>query len=410
MGFRRFSKANLCLAAITAALNSWHFTAVAADVETLPANIRMAQIKSGYIAGLDQVWASNGQLYNLGEARSVSFDGATLARVSPQAAQLVAALNQFGSRGLGDQIQMGTLNINTEPTISYMAPVLAYGLTSKWTIGAGIPVVNYSNRLSLSASASNLSFYRDQLGGNTQLLDDALNVNLVNETRKVIMEKGYRPLESRDETFLGDIQIAALHRLNNIGSWAAAHQITLTLPTGPKDNPDDLMAINAFGRTVLDNTLVLSRPLSSILTFVPYGGITLTLPDRVTKRVPKNEDDVLPDATAKQEVTRFIFPSFTIGSNLQYKYSDTLNFSGGLEGSVKGTDEYSGDGRVDLLAKNSEAYVARIRGGVGYSSVDQYRSGKAMIPGRISLDLSDTLAGRNIERQLRTDLSATLFF
>lgn len=391
-------------------LNAWHLKAMAADVETLPRHIHMGQIKSGYIAGLDQVWASNGQLYNLGEARSVSFDGATLARVSPQAAQLVAALNQFGSRGLGDQIQMGTLNIETDPSVTYMAPVLAYGLTQHWTVGAGIPVVNYSNHLTLSASASNLSFYRDQLGGNTQLLDDALNVNLVNETRKVIMEKGYRPLQSRDDTFLGDIQLAALHRLKDIGSWAAAHQMTLTLPTGPKDDPDDLMSINAFGRTVFDNTLVLARPLSAVMTVVPYGSLSVTLPDRVTKRVPKNEDDVLPDANSKQDVVRFISPSMTLGSDIRYRLSDIWNVSGGLEGTLKGSDHYSGEGRVDLLARNSDAYVARVRGGVGYSSVDQYKAGKAMIPGRLSVDVSDTIAGRNIERQLRTDFSATLFF
>lgn len=385
-------------------------SAWATSVETLPKHIRMAQIKTGFIGGLNQVWGMNGQLYDRGEARSVSFDGATLARVSPQAAELVRALNQFGTRNLGDSIHMGTLDIQTLPEISYVAPVMAYGVSERWTVGLGIPVINYSNRISLSASSSNLSFYRDQLGGNAQLIDDALNVNLVAETKKVIAEKGYRPLESRDESFIGDIQIASLYRLKNRGSWSALYQLGLTLPTGPKDDPNDLMAVNAFGRTVVDNSIVLARRLDSHWTVLPYASLSVTLPDRVDKRVPKNEDDVLPDASARATVTRFSGPSLGVGSELQYTVNRSWSLKGGLEGVSKARDRYLGDGRVDLLSTNSDCDVARIRGGVDYSSINEYRAGRALIPSRVALDVSDTVAGRNIERQLRADVSAALFF
>lgn len=382
----------------------------AADVEVLPAGVRMTQARFGVISGLNQTWKNDGNLYDLGETRSVTFDAATLARVNDRAGALVRALDQFGRRDLGSTLTLGTLNVSTQPQISYFAPILAYGVNDRLTLGFGIPVVRYNNEITLSASASNLDFYRQQLGGASAALDGVLNIDLVTETQRVLAEKNYRPLTNRNETFVGDAQLAMLYRLPEAGSWALLHQLTLTLPTGPKDDANDLMALNAFGRTSLEASLIGARVLGAGWTYLPSVSVLVPIPDRTNRRVPKNEYDTLPDADREQELGRWTGPTVALGSDLRWEVFGRWSLKGGIEAASKSKDRYSGSGRTDLLEKNTESSVLRTKGGLTYSTVEDYKLKKARMPSRISLEVTDTVAGRNIERQLRTDLTAMLFF
>lgn len=370
----------------------------------------MSEIRFGAVSGLNQTWEKDGKLYDLGEARSVTFDATTLARVNDRARALVQALDYFGNHDLGEKIQLGTLNVQTMPQIQYMAPVFAIGLDEKWTFGFGIPIVRYKNALSLSASNSNVEFYRQQFQGISHQLDEALSVDLVMEAQKVIAEKGYRPLENRDQTFIGDIQLVLLHRLAALGAWRLLHQMTFVLPTGPKDDPDDLMALSVFGRTVIGNTMVAARLIARGLTFLPYAGVDVAMPDKVTKRVPKDENDSLPDQDSRQEMSRFVAPTLKAGGELKWLVGDRWEINYAVDASAKGIDHFSGSGRTDLLEKDTDSEVFRVRGGFGYSTIEDYKLKKSSAPGRVALEVTDTVAGRNIERQLKTELSATLFF
>jgi hypothetical protein len=385
-------------------------SAEAVDVEVLPAGIRMTQAKFGVISGLDQTWKNDGKLYDLGESRSVTFDAATLARVNAQARALVQALDSFGSHDLGRKLSLGTLNVSTTPQVTYIAPVLAYGVTDRFTIGIGLPVVRYQNQISLSASASNLDFFRQQLGGLSKKVDEALNIDLVTESKRVIAEKGYRPLQSRDETFIGDMQVALLYRFPDLGTWAVLNQMTLTLPTGPKDDPNDLASLNAFGMASIDESLILAHALTPRWTILPYASLAVPIPDRTWKRVPKDENDTLPDPTSLQEVGRWLGPSTSLGFELRWEVVHRWTLKAGNEFITKWQDRYNGSGRVDLLGNNTDSSVLRARGGLTFSTVEDYKLRKASVPTRVSLEVSDTVVGRNIERQLRTDLTAMLFF
>lgn len=382
----------------------------AVDYETLPKGVRLSQARFGVISGLDQTWLGNGKLYNLGETRSVTFDAATLARVNDRARSLVQALDYFGSNNLGEKIQLGTLHVQTKPEIQYFAPVFAYGLSKTWSVGVGVPIVHYRNQIRLSSGASNLDFYKQQFQGISKELDEALNIELVGEARKVLAEKGYRRLEDRDQTFVGDMQVAILHRLPDLRRWAFMHQMTLTLPTGPADDPDDLMALNSFGRTSIENMLIAGYTFNPRWQVLPYTSLLLPIPDTTVKRVPKNEDDNLPDSASKQRVLRVGAPTASLGYEVRWSLTRRWDIKGGHEASTKSSDHYEGQGRMDLLEKNSDSDVIRVKGGFTYSTVDDYKQGRAPIPGRVALEVSDTVRGRNIERQLRTELAAMLFF
>lgn len=382
----------------------------AVDVEVLPAGVRMTEAKFGVISGLDQTWKSDGKLYDLGETRSVTFDAQTLARVNKQALDLVNALDSFGSHDLGRKLSLGTLNVNTTPQVTFFAPILAYGVTERLTIGLGIPVVRYQNQISLTSGPSNLQFYRDQFGGLSDRIDRALNIDLVSEAQRVISEKGYKPLQSRDETFIGDVQFAMLYRFPDVGRWAFMNQMTLTLPTGPKDDPNDLAALNAFGSTSVEESFIAANYFAPRWTLLPYVSLLLPVPDHTMKRVPKDENDTLPDQNATQDVARWLGPTAALGFELRWEVVKRWTLKAGNELANKWRDHYTGSGRIDLLESNTDSAVMRARGGLTYSTVEDYMIHKAKVPSRVSLEVSDTVVGRNIERQLRTDLTAMLFF
>lgn len=381
-----------------------------AVVQTLPAGVRAPQIRAGVVSGLDETWGSDSRLYKLGDTRSVPFDAATLSRVNDRAQALIRALDVFGSQNLGSQIYLGTLRVKTQPQLDYFAPVFAYGLSDRWTVAVGAPMLRYQNRLSLSSGASNLDYYRQRFSGINEELDAALNINLADEAAKVLAQKGYKPLGNRDQSFMGDMQIALLHSLEPSGSWTFVHQMNFILPTGPADDPDDLMAPNLFHRTAWENTLTGSRVLGARWAVNPFVSLLLPLPDRVQRRVPKDEQDLLPDPETKTSVARRLGPTLTVGGDLEWALDTRWTLRGGTEAAWKSRDSYSGDGRTDLLSENTESFVQRVRAGVGYTTVQAYLNKTAMLPSRVSLDVSDTVGGRNIERQLRTELSAMIFF
>lgn len=400
---------SLLLGFVVGAIQSAAF----ASTETLPAGIYSPSIRLGVISGLDQTYSSDGRLYRLGDTRSLNFDAATLSRTNKDAETLIRVLDSFGSQGLGKAIHLGRLQIDTRPEVHYQAPVIAYGVTDRWTLGVGIPLVRYRNQIRISTvSSPNLEFYRSQFSGLSNELDRAFNIDLAAEAGKTLAAKGYKPLEDRDQSFVGDIQLASLYRSDVMAPWKMVHQIGLTLPTGPKDDPNDLMALNTFGRTVVENSFTVGIPLSRNFTFAPGASLSLPLPDQVSVRVPRDEDDALPDESQIDRVDRWIGPTVAVATDGHYSLTRQWGLSGGLESSWKQKDSYgrSGKGRSDVLARGTATEAHRLRGGVSFSSVKTYLAGQSLLPSVASFVVSDTVAGRTIERQLRTELNVMLFF
>lgn len=387
-------------------LSGWAYS-----TDTLPGGVRSANLRIGWVEGLTDTYGDDRKLYDLGAKHSIAFDAATLARVNSEAQTLIQALNAFGSGALGSKIHLGTLKIDTRPEVQYTAPVFGYGINDKWTMGVGLPWVHYKNQVGLSSESSNLDFYRSQFSGLSQELDRALNINLASEAQRALVAKGYRSLEDRDESYAGDMQIALLHHFDSgLRDIETTHQMTFVLPTGPAYNSDDLMALNIFGRTSFDNTLTLATPIGPRWIGRVAGTLKLPIPDRVVMRVPRDDDDNLPDENQKQNVQRQLGMSRVLGGELEYLMTRAFSLAGATEYTQKDTDKYSGSGRVDLLSKNTNSDALRWKATATYSTVAAYKANQFVAPGMVALEVSDTIAGTNIERQTKAEMNLYLFF
>jgi hypothetical protein len=382
------------------------------STSTLPEGRYSPSIRYGVISNIGEKYTENGTLMNLGELKSVVFDSKTLKNFDSDAQKLVDALNSFGQNQMGNQFEMGVLRIRTAPEVKYTAPIFAHGFTDKWTLGLGVPTVSYRNVISLSHENSNLDYYRKQYSGLSSELDRALRTDLVQETHQTLQAKGYKPLTNRDETFMGDIQVVSIYKFRETPNSTMVYQASLSLPTGPKYDADDLSALNIFGRTSLNNTLGYSYSLNSRWTVLPFASYLYNLRDQVTARVPQSSDDTLPGEESKESVSREIGNTATVGSNLFYEITDSWQVGVGYDFATKAADKYTGseNSRYDLLATNSDSQAQHMKLEVTYSSVQSYFDKKALIPLMVSFEVSDVVAGVNIERQLAQEFNFMMFF
>lgn len=384
----------------------------AISTSTLPENIYSPALRYGHIEGLDQRFTETGSLVKLTDYRSIEFDAKTLAKFNTQAQQLIATLNRFGAFGIGDSLNLGVLEIQTQPTIEYTAPVLARGITSRWTVALGVPVIHYQNNVKLSQSFSNINYYRNQFSGLSNELDQALNTNIGESTQQVLAAKGYRRLENRNEKFLGDLQLVSLYKLYEDENLSVMHQATLSLPTGPQYDPNDLLALNTFHKTSLENIFSLSKKIGSIWKVTPYTSFRYNLPEKIDARVPLNEDDVIPDQSSIENVEKQEGLSLEVGLQNSVDLTDSFQVTLDYKLGVKAEDRYNGSrsSRYDLLPQNSKSRWQKASVDFVYSTVKSYMKKSAAIPFMLSLSLFDTLAGQNVERRTGQELSMTLFF
>ena len=381
------------------------------ETETLPKNISTTSIKMGYIAGLDQRFQEDGDLVKLKDYKSIEFDAPTLAKFNPQASTLVQTLNRFGLYNAGDLFNLGTLEFETKPTIKYVAPVYAHGLTDRWTVGFGVPVIQYSNEVSMKQSLSNVEYY-NQFRGLSADLDAALDTDLKAATQETLSKKGYLPIEDRSENFIGDIQLVSVYKMYDSGDSKVIHQATLLLPTGPKYNSDDLLALNTFHKTSLENTFGYSKILGSFLTASPYVNFRYVMPEEINVRVPKNSEDVLPDQDSKDDVT--LSEGFTteIGTKFDFDLSQDFKIGTDYKFGQKNADKYSSSNKGDtsVLAQNSKALWHKVSLSLSYSTVKSYLKKQSLLPMSLSFNAYDTIIGKNVERRTGQEISLALFF
>lgn len=379
--------------------------------ETLPINIYSPAFRFGQISGLDEHYSESGTLQKLKDLKSIEFDADTLSQFNTKANELISTLNKFGVYKAGDLFNLGTLEIDTKPEIKYFAAILAKGISDSWTVGIGLPVIKYSNQIQLTQKFSNIDYY-NQFRGLSPELDQALDTDLTVETQTALSNKGYKPLQSTEQQFLGDLQLVSLKKIIQTTNSSLLHLLTLTLPTGPSYDTDDLVALNSFHEFSIENKFIFARQLAYFLEIAPTISVKYFLPEKLTIRVPQTKDDMLPDQNTKDELTKTAGLLFEAGLNISIAASEQLKFSTGYNISEKYRDQYSAStkGDSDLLSDQTNSKSQKVNAEISYSTIQSYMKTKKYMPFVLSFALFDTIAGENIERRLGQELNMTLFF
>ena len=399
--------------AIQILASSTSFAMDSADV--LPKGIYSPSIRIGFISGVGQEYGSDGSLESLGDIHTMSFDAKKLISIQPQVAQLVSALNQFGSQNLGDKISLGYLKLNIQPEINYYAPVFARGITDRWTIAIGAPIIHYRNDVSLESTGSNIDAIHAQVGYSSAQLNGAFNtlkVNLVTQAQQTLASLGYQPLGQTNHTYLGDIQIASLYQFYKDNNFKIMSKTLLGLPTGPEADPNDLTALDISGQTSLEEQIILNYRVTAPLTVAAKVFYHYNLADKVDKRVPLDSTDTLPAQDQTEKVDRKLGDAAGVGISATYELFSRFAVSGGLEAQSKAADRYSAAQNYDYAALDSgtNSTYQLVKFGLAYSTVKSYFSQKSFMPFIASFEYSDIIAGVNMPRVTTNELWLTMFF
>jgi len=391
------------------------------STETLPARVNSPAFRYGTVSGVDSKYNSTGGVETLSDINTINFNSDQLKKINSEIETLVLVLNQLsGTLQLGSQLNLGTLRVETEPDVKYFVPIYARGITNNFTLAIAMPLVFYKNKLSLVQSNSNAAEVCNQIGPTPsddlrEACEKLKATRMTNEVRKELANKGYRPIEDRKETVLGDLQLVSLWRFFNqepFGGHSMVMRNTVTLPTGKPNDPDDLADLGAFGQTAVEASLFYNYLAHPRLRFSTKAGYKLTLPDHLDARVPKNEGDILPGIEARQKVARNLGDTVTLGASATWNLFGDFGVAGGYEYALKSADRYSGDraARYDLLEKNTGSSAHRLRAAISYDTIGLYKRKKNFPPMKFDFEVTNTVAGRNTDRSLTNELSLTLFF
>ncbi|MGZ3710811.1 MAG: hypothetical protein ACXVBE_03605, partial [Bdellovibrionota bacterium] len=385
------------------------------STETLPNAIHSPAFKYGVITGVDSKYSADGSVQNLSDIYTVHFDSQQLTKLDPRVTQLVNALNAFSKQDIGQQVDLGTLRIETEPTVRYLVPVYAQGITDKFTLAGALPIIHYQNKLRLAQSPSNVKTICDQLSskvGDVKAACDQLDFRVTDAVQNRLKAEGYKTIQDRDETLLGDAQVVGLYRFYEDDTRSALFKGTLNLPTGKKNDPDDLTDLGSFGLTSFEPQVIVNWLPFRKLRLAAKAAYKMVFADSLDVRVPTSSDDVLPGPETKEKLRRNIGDTITVGTAATYNIYDSLSIAGGYEYSRKGADSFSGDRglRYDLLSQDTKGAAHRLRAGISYDTIGLYKRTKAFPPLVFSFEVSNTFAGVNNDRQLVNELTLTMFF
>ena len=211
---------------------------------------------------------------------------------------------------------------------------------------------------------------------------------------------------------MGDLELVSVWRFYNAGDRSAALRSTLTLPTGKAKDPDDLADIGVFGQTAVENLFLYNYLPWTRLRLAGKAAYRYSVPDHVDARVPTSDGDLLPDQSSKENVARKLGDTITLGAAATWSLLSDFSVSGGYEYVTKGADSYSGSrgARYDLLATDSNSVAHNLRGGLSYDTIGLYKRKKSFPPMKFDFDVSNTVAGKNVDRTLVSEISVTLFF
>ena len=184
-------------------------------------------------------------------------------------------------------------------------------------------------------------------------------------------------------------------------SSGLASKVVLTLPTGAAPNPDRALDIYfGDGRYKLGSVLVYDRSLGRGFKLSVFGGYTVLLPHRTTKRVPLSPQDSL--SADKMEMTRGWGHSASTGESLEVEIPSTgLTLSAGYNLQYQRAGDHQASAlhsRVALIDQQlePEQLLGSVVTAVNFSTVSWYRQKRFPMPFQTQVVYSHPVRGRNV--------------
>lgn len=388
--------------------------------ETLPKGINMfvlkhvetSDIKSKYGANHREEFLSIKE--NLNSARLENINGAINTYFSE--------LKKI-SKEAYDKFSLGEFQAKADIKIKVQGIGIARGITDQLTFFGNIPfyhiksnvIFNQNKRSNLDEVSSSIK----DVGVSSSLSNYIKQLTLqLPETNERLMQSlimnyyGYQALGKWEKDTIGDAELGILYRLNDSKDSGTGISLGVVLPTGSIDNPDSLQDIST-GDGQYD---IFIEPVMGVSLFNNLIGIDLKT--RLTYQFSKNKtirtttDPDFPLTRNKDIISEKLGNKIDASASITYNTTSWLNFNATIILNETGASTYkTTDLKVkEILEKNSTTSNRWERLGVGFSSLELYKSKKMDIPFEINLSAQKLISAKNSPNYKRYDLDFRFYF
>lgn len=400
------------------------------DITLLPKGVRAFMYRQGQISEIGNKYSSNYQLGSIQYRISQRVDASLIKELNPEFEELVEVLNnEFPGYNLGDKVYLGDLIVEGSPKVNYSAPVIAYGVSDRYMMAIAVPIVKFSVNITArqegmhnieeirNSLPSDYGDYRGQGETFSDRLEDAYTQlrdasSLTSQISKICSEKGLRCLGEYNQDIIGDIQWIHRYLLYKGNHWSLMYRAHVNLPTGPEDDPNNLIDLPLFHRSFVDSALVTQYRIGN-WKFHNSFGYVFHKSDQVDKRVPSSASDILPGPERLETLNRKLGDVLKYEFNVAYDFKQKFGFAAGMQKEWKYSDSYSGsflDRDYSLLSRDTGAELLKLKLAVSYNTINDFLQKKFPVPLSVSYNFSDIVSGKNVERQNLHELSFAVMF
>ena len=388
--------------------------------ETLPAHVgdpRFIDVNTW----MDQTYDGTGQLQPLGYQlnQPITFQQMMVTQSPAKQAEiqgLMAGDSTGGkSYGLSDSPGSTTGQVNTYANI--FVPVLAYGITDRFTLAVAVPIVHIDVSVAsgFSANAAGNALLARAVKATSPNAATTARDQMNDAINQKLAWAGMDPLQSFQVNNIGDIQVVGKYRVYEDQLNRLAIKGTLSLPTGTAPDPDEAVDVPTGAGTYGAGAMVIhDLKLPWDFRWNSYGSYLGYLPHMQDERIPTEVNDpISPDA---EDLHQNLQSLIQLGTGVERAFSNSgFSASAGysleyLSGASYDPGMYSAQQYGWLEGLQPSETLHSFLASVQFSTVEMYQAKKFFYPMQARLAESVPFAGRNATTNDLTTAELVLFF
>lgn len=385
------------------------------NAKVLPAKIRNPRVKNIFTA-ITGRYDTDGIEQPLGARlnKVISWNDLVNAQATETDKNKVIGLRD--AAGLDPNGSPGATTGMVNAFVRVTAPVLAYGVTEKYTLAVAVPVydVQLSTATGFVRSNAGQAFIDKAAESDLDKANEAAG-KLNNAIGEKLKRLGYRPISDQNYTALSDVRIVGKYVLHQDAQQMLTLRHEATAPTGQTPDPDSVLAVPVGdGQWDFGAGVVYDRYVLRDLRWNVYGNYIAQLPGTMTRRLPTSATDAL---SADKEALRVdLGDLITSGTSLNYEIAGTgittgvgYHFQHMAKASIQ--DGSFASYRYRLLENELPSrtlHSAIIMAGI--STVDFYKAKKFALPMQANIGYSRPIAGVNATTNAMLMAELVLFF
>lgn len=319
--------------------------------------------------------------------------------------------------GFREDEAAGTYTADMSGNVRVIAPIFAYGITERWTLGGAIPFIQSKMKVAMGFRASKrgqefIDRLQNPENNHTEsALEAADKLNdAVGQLNKKLSENGYQKLDSWSGNDIGDLTILNKVRMINHQRFQLAAIGGMVVPTGSTQHQDALLSVpTGLGVWGLFAGFSADAYLRNDLFLNQYAKYTYEAPDSRRLRLATEEEGI---EVPTKATSYKLGDQYEIGASMQYEPHFGLLAGLGYIYTYKQADVYqiSDPDVKSKLESDTDQKAQMIEYRLGYSTVPAFQDKMFPLPVVTTLEYKKVLISRNMPVKDLVSLDLMFFF